>query len=378
MPMTRRRLLHRIGAGAALAAVPSAARAFTPDRFSLPSATSREHGPIPLNRNVNADGPSPRAIAALCEAARSGANRYPETETVALQKALAELHGVEAEQIVLGCGSSEILRMAVTAFAVGKKVVVATPTFELIHECARAAGANVVKVPLAPNYSHDLDAMLERIDAATGLTYVCNPNNPTGSLTSRRDLESFIRRLPPTAHVLIDEAYHHYVGGSSDYASFIDKPIADHRVMVTRSFSAVYGLAGMRVGYAVADEAVARTLAIQRLPDNLTVPAARAALAALNDAEYVRQSAISNADRRQEFFNQANARMLKPIDSHTNFVMFNTLRPARDVVAHFQRHGILIVGSMESLDKYVRVSLGTPADRREFWRVWDMEYKHAM
>src|SRR5207237_7465457 len=109
-----------------------------------------------------------------------------------------------------------------------------------------------VAVPLSKDYSHDLAGMLARSDAATGLVYVCNPNNPTGSLTRRRDLDVFIRQLPETTYVLIDEAYHHYVGESSDYASFLDRPLDDRRVIVARSFSKISGLAGLRIGYAVA------------------------------------------------------------------------------------------------------------------------------
>src|SRR5206468_11478150 len=149
-----------------------------------------------------------------------------------------------------GCGSAEILRMAADAFlGFGKKIIVARPTFELMSDCARGAAAEVVAIPLTRDYSHDLSAMLARCDSSTGLVYICNPNNPTGTLTRRRDLEAFVRQLPEKTFVLIDEAYHHYVGESSDYASFIDRPNDDGRVIVTRSFSKIHGLAGMRVGY---------------------------------------------------------------------------------------------------------------------------------
>src|SRR5262245_35665866 len=216
--ISRRTLLHQLGAGATLAALP---------RLSATTVTEETiaqgiGGPVRLNRNENPSGPSPRAIAAIREAAEDGANRYPERESEALQSTLAEFHRVRPAQIVLGCGSSEILRIAVAAFGgSGRKVIAPTPTFELVENCARHAGVDVVNVPLAKNYSHDLDAMLAAVDGRTGLVYICNPNNPTGSVTPRADLESFIGRLPSTTHVLVDEAYHHYVGGASDYASFI-------------------------------------------------------------------------------------------------------------------------------------------------------------
>src|SRR5439155_21580299 len=150
------------------------------------------------------------------------------------------------------------------------------------------------------DYSHDLDGMRARTDAA-GLVYICNPNNPTGSLTRRHELEAFLRELPATTHVLIDEAYHDYVGESSEHVSFIDRPLDDRRVMVTRSFSKIHGLAGLRIGYAIAAPDTARALASHRLSDGVNVLAARAAAAALQDAEHVRTNVSRNMDDRQEF-----------------------------------------------------------------------------
>ena len=217
-----------------------------------------------------------------------------------------------------------------------------TPTFELIGRYARRRGIDVSAVPLSKDYSHDLDGMLARCDAATGLVYVCNPNNPTGTLTRRRDLEAFLRRLPTTAHVLIDEAYHHYAGESSEYASFIDRPVDDRRVIVARSFSKIHGLGGMRIGYAISTAETSGLLASHRLSEDVNVVAAMAAAAALDDVDHVRRSMNRNVDDRQEFFNQANARMLRTIDSQTNFVMLKVPRAAGHVVEHFRKHGILI------------------------------------
>jgi histidinol-phosphate aminotransferase len=345
----------------------------------LTSAASRPSGPIPLNRNENAYGPSPKVIATMQEAAQAVANRYPDVDAEALRNTIAGYHRVTSEQVVLGCGSGEILRMAADAFVGSdKKLIVALPTFELIGDYARRAGAEVVAVPLTRTYSHDLEAMLARSDATTGLVYICNPNNPTGTLTRRQDLEAFLRRLPATASVLIDEAYHHYAGKSSDYASFIDRPVDDGRVIVARSFSAIYALAGMRVGYAIAAAPTARRLASQALAENVNAAAARAAVTALDDAEHVRLSVKRNDDDRQEFLNQANARMLPAIDSSANFVMLNTERAAAEVIEHFRKNHILISPPIPGFEKYVRVSVGRPAEMREFWRVWDLMATHKM
>jgi histidinol-phosphate aminotransferase len=300
------------------------------------------------------------------------ANRYPDS-TDSLAEKIASLHGVKPEQVVLGCGSTELLRMAAAAFlGGGKKIVMASPTFDLIARFARSAGSDVAAVPLTPRYAHDLNAMLDRVDASTGLVYVCNPNNPTGSLTLRKDLEVFLSRLPSTVRVLIDEAYHHYVGGSSSYASFVDQPVDDDRVIVTRTLSKIYGLAGLRIGYSVSPVELARQLDSERLKFGVSVVAARAAAAALGDAEHVRITAQRNANDRQEFYNQSNGRMLRVIDSQTNFVMLDVGRPANEIVEHFKKNNVLVAPRIPLFETHIRVSLGRPAEMKEFWRVWDL------
>ena len=205
------------------------------------------------------------------------------------------------------------------------KIVTALPTFDVLGRFAEQRDAAVVAVPLTDQHAHNLERMLTSVDAATRLVYICNPNNPTGTLTRRQDLEAFLHKLPQGTYVVIDEAYHHYVEPSAEYASFIDRPIDDPRIIVTRSFSKLFGLAGARVGYAVASPSTARMLSACRLPDGVNALAARAAVAAVDDVEHVQLTVQRNANERQEFFNQANARMLRVVDSQANFVMLNTL-----------------------------------------------------
>jgi histidinol-phosphate aminotransferase len=362
MAISRRRLLRGLGTGIVSAAA-------TPP---LAAASRRSRGPIRLHRNENPYGPSRDVIDAMQEATRSVANRYPNVEADRLRSAIAARHNVTTDQVVLGCGSSEILRAAAHALLTSRgKLVVASPTFDWFARHSQRPGTEVVAVPLTRDYSHDLDAMLARGGASANLVYLCNPNNPTGTLTRRQDLEAFVRKLPATTRVLIDEAYHHYVGPSADYASFLDRPLADPRVIVTRTFSKIYGMAGLRIGYAVASPETARVLRLHELPDNVNVVAAAGALAALRDDEHIRISLARNADDRQEFYNEANARMLKEIDSQTNFVMVNTGRPASRVIEHFRTHNIELPQPFPGFDKHIRVSLGTPEDMRAFWRVWD-------
>ena len=359
MSITRRTLIERLGAAAAASLIAPAT-----------GAASRSSEAIRLHRNENPYGPSPAVAAAIRDAASNAAHRFPDIELQSLRHKIANRHAVAPDQVVVGCGSSEILRVAVEALAgSGKKVVTASPTFDGIAEHARRAAANVIGIPLRRDYAHDVRAMLAASDAATGLIYICNPNNPTGTLTSRTDLERLLASIPSSVYVVIDEAYHDYVGASSEYASFIDRPVRHDRVIVTRSFSKVHGLAGLRVGYAITSPATAHALSSRQLGDSVSTVAALAAAAALDDTDHVQMSVSRTIDHRQEFVNQAISRMLRPVDSQANFHMVHTGGPAAAVVEQMAKHGILLGGPF---DTAIRVSVGRPDEMREFWRVWDL------
>jgi histidinol-phosphate aminotransferase len=341
-------------------------------------ASMAPNGVIRLDRNENAYGPGEASLAAMRSALNSS-NRYPSLETSDLVNKIASLHNVNPNQVTLGVGSVEILRMAAETFlGEGKKLVLASPTFDVLAHFAVGSGAGVAAVPLSATYLHDLDAMLAQADNSAGLIYICNPNNPTGTLTLRNDLETFLRKLPGKSPVIIDEAYHHYVNASQGYASFIDHPFDDERLIVVRTFSKIYGLAGMRVGYAISSPQLARRLSGHHLEFGVNAMGARAATAALDDADHVRLNAKRNTDDRQEFFNQANARMNRWIDSHTNFVMMKGGLPPQQIIEHFQKNKILLGPLIQQMPKYVRISLGKPEEMLEFWRVWDALPAHPM
>jgi histidinol-phosphate aminotransferase len=306
-------------------------------------------------------------------AAAAEANRYPVGKYDPLIRKLAALHRVRPEQIVLGCGSSELLRMAIETFlGTGKKFVQASPTFPLPGKLARNTGAEVISVPLNSLHEHNLEMMLAQSDAATALVYICNPNNPTGTITPRAAIESLIARLPVKTMVLVDEAYHEFAGQSTAYASFLDRPLDDERVIVTRTFSKVHGLAGMRIGYAVASPEVARRLSAGHLSLGVGVISARAAAAALDDPDTTALAARRNAADRQEFRNQINARMMRAIDSHANFVMLDPRRPVDEIFEHLKKNNVQIGPPVPEMSKYLRVSLGTPEEMLQFWKIWDL------
>ena len=347
---------------------PDAVPAFAGE--SVPAG--RSAGPILLDSNENAYGPSPKVAAAI-RSATGMVNRYQFRKDAEVAERIATSHGVKPEQVLFGCGSTELLRAAACAYlGSSRQLIQAWPTYEAPEDYARSLGAEVVSVPLNHRYAHDLQGMLDRASAATGLIYICNPNNPTASITPRREIETFIGQLPSTSKVLIDEAYHHYAAPSGMYASFIDRPLADERVIVTRTFSNVYGLAGLRLGYAVASPATIENMRKFMTQNSLNAIVADVVGIALDDSDSIRKFVKRNADDRQEFFNQAMARMLMPIDSQTNFVMTNTQHHADDVIEHFRRHDILIGRHFPPMDTYMRVSLGTPEEMHAFWRTWDL------
>ena len=381
MITSRRGFLRSLGAGTAAGIAvhwpltgSSRAAGFEPPR------PGQDNGVIRLNSNENAYGSSPKVVEVM-KSSIGTANRYPRTEYNSLAERIATASRVKPEQVLLGCGSTEILRMVAFAFlGNGRHLIQASPTFEAIEHYARAAGSEAISVRLTSGFAHDLDAMLARATASTTLVYICNPNNPTATLTPRKDVENFITKLPASTFVIIDEAYHHYAGQSGMYASFIDRPLDDERVIVARTFSKVYGLAGLRLGYAVTSPKIIERMRKFAIEDNINAIVTQAAGAALEDTDAIDAFIQRNTDDRQEFFNQAMARALKPIDSHANFVMMNTFHPAEEVIEHFRKNNILIGRRFQPMDTYIRISLGRPEEMRAFWRTWDMlPYpKHSM
>ncbi|HMI50468.1 MAG TPA: aminotransferase class I/II-fold pyridoxal phosphate-dependent enzyme [Candidatus Saccharimonadales bacterium] len=334
-------------------------------------------GELHLDRNENADGPAPSVLAAL-QQSLGQANRYPR-KMGDLQEALARKHGLKPEQVLLGCGSSDLIRMAVGSYLDPKRnLVVGSPSLELAPVLAEGLGAKVIRVALRKDYSYDLEAMQAKCDGQTGLVYICNPNNPTGTLTDRRALEAFLGKLPLEIGVVLDEAYHDYSGGSRAYHSFIEKRLDRENLVILRTFSKVYGLAGLRIGYGVANPATAARMTRQHLQFTEGTLAITAALAALADQSYLARSVERNENQRQEFLNQVNARMLRALDSHTNFVCVNVMHPLKPILEHFEKHRVFLGPKIPELPNHLRVSLGTADEMREFWRVWDMLGLHPM
>ncbi len=357
----RRRFAGTLAAltGSALLGGPGARLA----EASLSRGESEDH--VQLNSNENPYGPSPRALEALTRA-QAVAARYPDALEDDVLDALAALHGVKREQVILGCGSGEILRMAdLAALSAGRTVVTAETTFEAVLLYARVTKAEAVKVPLDARHRHDLPAMAKACDARTGLVYVCNPNNPTGTIVGGDELQAFVARVPRTATVLVDEAYHHFVEDPA-YRS-AETLIARHpNVLLARTFSKIHGLAGMRLGYAVGSPAAIEALRPHAFWSNANAGVLSAALASLADVDYQARTRQRLNDTRRWLCRELEKDGRRYIPSEANFLMIDVGADVKPVIEAFRARKILVGRRFPSMPTWLRVSIGTQAEIETF------------
>jgi histidinol-phosphate aminotransferase len=328
-------------------------------------------GAIRINFNENPYGPCPQALAAL-ETCGGIAARYPDRAYFGLSDEIARKHGMNRDNITLGCGSTEILCIADEAFvAPGKHLVAADPTFEAVIEYVNAAHGAAVKVPLTKDYRHDLHAMAAQCTSKTGLVYVCNPNNPTGTIVSRDELAAFVERVPRSAMILVDEAYFDFVTDPR-YSTAIPL-IAQHpNVIVSRTFSKVYGMAGMRLGYGVGSkEAIARLRPYNLQPFNGNAAVLSAARASLADEQHIAECGRKMNATRDWMCAQLAKQGRKFIPSQANFVMIDLNTDVEPVVKEFRERKILVGRRFAAMPNFLRVSIGTRPEMAQFVAMLD-------
>jgi histidinol-phosphate aminotransferase len=334
----------------------------------LPSGKTQADGTIRLSSNENALGMPPVSREAIIQGIGE-ANRYPGTSRRVLIEALARKHGIPAEGIVLGNGSTEILQMGVQAFMSPQlRLVSPTPTFEDVFEYTNPhPWVDVRAVPLLPNHAHDLSSMEQEARGSSDpvLAYICNPNNPTGSLTPVADVEAWIRRAGENVYFLVDEAYFEFVD-SADYYSLDKIAWENPNVVVARTFSKVYGMAGMRLGYAVAHPETARRLAAFAAGPNTNHLALVAGLAALQDQGWVEKSVGTNLESRRMAYAVLNELGLEYLPSHTNFVMHRISGELRQYIDRMAEAGIRVGRPFPPMLEYNRCSFGLPSEMARF------------
>ena len=323
---------------------------------------------VRLSSNENPYGPSPAAFKAMSDAFTL-AWRYPDEYEQPLVTGLARLNGLANEQILLGAGSGEILKIAATAFTgPARKVVFANPTFEAIAAHARTAQAELVRIDLTPNYAHDLSKMLAAANGA-GLIYICNPNNPTASITPKDQIRAFLSKVPAQTIVLVDEAYHHYVE-ADDYETTIPLVKQYPNLIVARTFSKVYGMAGLRCGYCVTQPELIQRMRVHQTWDSINIMALVGATASLADTEHVEQGRRRNSEVRKYVYSELDKSGFKYISSHANFLMIDLRKEASPIVLALRGRGVEVGRVFPALPKFLRVTIGTRPQMETFLSVF--------
>jgi len=326
-----------------------------------PVADPNGPAPVMINANENPLGPCQSALAAIDSSALTG-GRYDANDGLGkLVTLLSQQAGVPEDHIAVYAGSSEPLHFTVLGFASDTKpYVTADPSYEAGMWAAQAAGAKVSKWPLTENYAHDVKAMVAASPTA-GVIYICNPNNPTGTLTPKDDIVWAAKNKPKDSVLLIDEAYIHL----SDAPSCLDLVPQGQDVIVLRTFSKVYGMAGIRCGVAFGRPDLLQKL--QRYGMNpLPITAVNAATASLSEANLVASRKKIIADTRNETFKWLASKGYKFVPSVSNCFMIDTGRPGKDVIAAMQQHNVFIGRTWPIWPNHVRISVGTPQEMAAF------------
>src|SRR5215468_10639066 len=360
--VSRRTFAKLLGVGAAAVVVrPSFTFAKPTQAITTPLT---EGGIVRLSANENPYGPSPKALQAMSESFVL-ACRYPDKHNDMLIDKVAKLNGVNHDQILLGDGSGEILKLCAETFTGSQngKLVAADPTFEAILNNASANGAEGIKVPLTGSFAHDLPKMLAA--AKGGLIYVCNPNNPTASITPKDELHDFIAKTPPETVVLVDEAYFHYAD-SPDYNSVIPLANEHPNLIVSRTFSKIYGMAGLRCGYCVAQKETIERMRRNQMWDSVNCMALAAATASLDDPDHVPNGQRLNREAKAFVTSELEKMGYEQIPSQANFIMFDCKRPVVPLIQAMKQHNVHVGRLFPALPHHMRLTIGKKSEMESF------------
>jgi histidinol-phosphate aminotransferase len=318
-------------------------------------------GSIKLASNENPLGPSPKAVAAIKKAVE-GLNRYPDGSGFYLSQALAKKYEADINQIILGNGSNELIELVVRAFVQpGDEVISADPSFVVYRMITQAAGGTNVIVSCR-DMRHDLDAMAERIAPKTKIVFIANPNNPTGTMNTKAEMDRFMARVPDHVIVAVDEAYFEYVT-HADYPDSLDYLKTGKNVLALRTFSKIYGLAGLRIGYGITTPEIAELMNKVRQPFNTNALGQIGAMAALADRKHVEKSIAVNNEGKQFLYQSFGQLGVSYLPTETNFILFETSLEGKDVYTELLKQGVIIrpMGG-----KKLRVTIGLPEENKRF------------
>jgi len=368
----RRRFLGLLSAGMAAAGIPvsglvrtaSGAESFDrvdPDWMfeEPPVVLDQDPERALLDQNENPLAPSPVQREALIEALDL-ANRYPDAEG-RLVGQIAEHHGVGERDVLMGCGSTELLKICPDAvIGSGRELLEGFPTYPTVARYTSVRGGEVISVPVDEMGRLDLDAMSERLNTRTEIVYICNPNNPTGAVLPDGRIRAFLSQVPERVLVVVDEAYHDYVDDPA-YRTLVPLAVERPNLIVLRTFSKVYGLAGMRIGYGIAAAETVRRLAPYRLTLDLNNPAIYAAMAALTDEELYRETVAMNDESRRAIVREMPRFGGRPVPSQGGFVWVAFDRETDPIRRGLREHHVYVRTYSHS-PRHLRISTGPPRD----------------
>lgn len=363
MQLNRRHWLQQFGVGLSGLGLANLANFTTPTSDFFESLVE-EGLPINLNSNENPYGPSPLARAAMAKNI-SISNRYNWQLSVELMEALAKKHKVNADHILLGAGSTELIDLVVRLAAINKgNLVIADPSYSNWTAVAKKQGLQVIKVPLNAQKEIDLDAMQKAILPDTRLVYLCNPNNPTGTICDRTQLLSFVNEATKKAIVLVDEAYLDF----STQESLSTLTLENKNLIVVKTFSKLYGLAGARIGYAIGHNSTLDQIsALQSWPNGgVSVVSVTAALASLQDEKFATEVYALNQKVRQYTIAQLGRLNCVCIPSHTNFIYFSLAKYKQDYFQLLSKNNIIGTKIYEEAGQWTRITIGTEVEMKKF------------
>ena len=325
--------------------------------LKTPGSWLKDEFPVKLNANENPYGPSEKVRAKLT-ASFDLACRYPFRTLSGFVKLIAEKEGVSKDHIVITGGSTEGLKASGLVFGGSdSEIIAADPTFQALLRYAETFNTKVHRVPLNDALEHDLEAMSAKINARTSLIFICNPNNPSGTLLPVSKLKDFCTSHDQDAVIFSDEAYYDFIT-EADYPSMVELVKQGRNVIVSRTFSKVYGLAGMRLGYLVARPDMAGKLK-KAVMANTNILALEAAKTALTDDEFYKFSIAKNHEAKEYIYNTLDQLELPYVKSHTNFVFFKSGRPIQELITAMEEKGVIIGRPFPPLYHWARISTGT-------------------
>lgn len=322
---------------------------------------------IEMGSNESPMGPSPLAVEAIRQAA-ARLNRYPPMGDELLRQALADTIGLTPDNFCTANGGSEVLEMIAAAFLnPGDECIICRPTFPVYEITARRAGARVQYVDLeTKSFAYNIEPILAAISPQTKIIYLCSPNNPTGNIFSDGQMNTLLDKIPPHVLIVTDEVYHHFVT-AADFPDSLEYVKAGQNVVIIHSFSKAYGLAGLRLGYAIAPAEMARYLARARQPFHLPAVTVEGGLAALRDTGHVQKTKEVVIAGRKWLFEQLTALGLQTWPSQGNFVLFKPPFAAEAVSEQLLRHGLLVRPMTQFyLPTHLRVTVGLPQENETF------------